>query len=252
MKIINLLGNMTFKDWIIVLLVIFGIWTYFSMKKYEDQASRTLVVYNDTISAYKNKLGEEYQAKQLYIQEISDLKAHNKSLYDEVKSLKENPIVVVKTEIKYVKDTTKLDNSIEKIDSAYYDVKWNLAETYSPKNYFNISGVSRVKSDFSESNSWLNNLTIGSDLILDIIESKDKTHFQILTKSGNPNLKFTEIEGAFINPNKSKVIKGAMKQKNFGIGVYGGYGINAIPNNKVNSGFQIGVGVVWSPSFLRF
>lgn len=252
MKISELVDKLSFKNILILLLVIFSGWTYFSMKKYENQVSRTLLVYNDSISTYKNKLDQEFNSKNLYIQELSDVKANNKELYDEIKNLRDNPLIVTKTVIEYRKDTTELDNDIEKVDSTYHNINWSLRESYNAKNFFDISGHSRVKNDFSSANTYLNSLKIGASLSLDIIESKDKTHFQILTRSDNPNVEFTDIQGAFINPNNSKVIKNSMKQKNFGIGIYGGYGLNAIPNDKVSTGFQIGIGLVWSPSFLRF
>lgn len=252
MKISELVDKLSFKNILILLLVIFSAWTYFSMKKYENQVSRTLLVYNDSISTYKNKLDQEFNSKNLYIQELSDVKVNNKELYDEIKNLREHPLIVTKTVVEYRKDTTELNNDIEKVDSTYHNINWSLRESYNEKNFFDISGYSRVKNDFSKSNTYLNSLRIGASLSLDIIESKDKTYFQILTRSDNPNLEFTDIQGAFINPNNSKVIKNLMKQRNFGIGLYGGYGLNAIPNDKVSAGFQIGIGVVWSPSFLRF
>lgn len=251
MKIVDFFSKLTFKDIIIILLVIFGVWSYFSMKNYKEEANRITVVYNDSISSYKNKLGEQYAAKDVYIQSIADLKSNNKELADEIASLKANPIVVVNKEIVYVKDSTQMNDSIHKLDSLYYTIRWNLAEQYNGKNFFTISGHSTIKNDFSSSSSYLDNLSIGADLTLDIVE-KDKTHFQVITKSGNPNIKFTNINGAVIDPNQSKVIKNTMKEKNFGIGLYGGYGLNATPNEKVNTGFQIGVGIVWSPSWLRF
>ena len=44
-----------------------------------------------------NKTGEVYDAKDTYIQKISDLKKSNKELYNELKNLKENPIIITNT-----------------------------------------------------------------------------------------------------------------------------------------------------------
>ena len=50
----------------------------------------------DTLTVYKNKVGELYAQQKIYIVEIEDLKKHNQELYNEVKNLKDHPIVVTK------------------------------------------------------------------------------------------------------------------------------------------------------------
>ena len=47
-------------------------------------------------SIYKNKLDSEYVAKNIYIQTANQLKKTNQELYDEIKNLKDNPVVVTK------------------------------------------------------------------------------------------------------------------------------------------------------------
>ena len=46
-------------------------------------------------------LDSEYIAKNLYIQEIEDLKNQNEELYAEIKNLKDNPLVVTKIVTEY-------------------------------------------------------------------------------------------------------------------------------------------------------
>ena len=251
MTVAELLNKISLKDALIVILVAFAGVFYFQMKDYKEQSDKTIIVYNDTIASYKNKLGEECAIKNMYIQQVEDLKRNNESLYAEIKKLKEDPVVVVKTETVFVKDTTYL-NTVAEEDSTEYKLQWNLAESYDKYNWFNIEGNTSIKKDSLTYSTYLTNLSIGANLVLDVVETKDKNHFQIITRSDNPNLRFTNIEGAFLDPSKSTVIKNAIKKTNFGFGIYGGYGLSATPGEKCLAGWQIGLGVFWSPNFLRF
>lgn len=251
MTISDLLNKISLKDVLIIILLAFAGIFYFQMKDYKEQTAKTIIVYNDTIASYRNKLGEECAAKNMYIQQVEDLKRNNESLYAEIKKLKEDPVVVVKTETVFVKDTTYL-NTVVKEDSIEYNLQWNLTESYDKYNWFTIEGATSIKKDSLSYSTYLTNLSIGANLVLDIVETDNKNHFQIITRSDNPNLSFTNIDGAFIDPSKSSVIKNAIKQTNFGFGLYGGYGLTASPGEKCLTGWQIGVGVFWSPNFLRF
>lgn len=250
----SLVSKLTFKDVVIIALVCFGLYYYVSAKSYQAKADRVTLVYNDSISKYKNKLKQEYDAKSAYIQTISDLQNNNFDLYTEVKNLKDNPLVVTKTNTVIERDTVLMKSDIaEDLPGVSHKITWGFEEKYDKNNYFSLDGWSVVKNDFSSSSSYLGKVKIGADLTLDLVESKDKTHFQILTRSNNPYLKFTDIQGAVVDPSKIKsVTKATAKPKAFSLGVYGGYGIDSTVKGSLNSGFQIGVGIMWSPSFLHF
>ena len=97
MKIIfDQLKKLDSKDWLIIIMtaMLFGL--FIACRHYLRNADEKIVVINDSISIYKNKLDSEYVAKNIYIQTANQLKKTNQELYDEVKNLKDNQIVVTK------------------------------------------------------------------------------------------------------------------------------------------------------------
>ena len=74
----------------------------------------------DTLSVYQNKVGELYASNDTYIMDIKELKKSNTELYEEVKKLKDNPIIVTKTEFVYKVDSVKMNS-----DTVYIYVDGN-------------------------------------------------------------------------------------------------------------------------------
>jgi tetrahydromethanopterin S-methyltransferase subunit G len=65
-----------------------------------------------------------------------------------------------------------------------------------------------------------------------------------------PGIEFTNIEN--INLVNDKLNQKNEKKAGFSIGIGAGYGINLIPNSIITVGPQIGIGLYWSPKWLRF
>ena len=97
----EIISKFTFKDWIIVILSFLLLGMYISARHYQHAANNQTFIYKDSLYVYKNMLDSEYVAKNLYIQEIEDLKNQNEELYAEIKNLKDNPLVVTKIVTKY-------------------------------------------------------------------------------------------------------------------------------------------------------
>lgn len=242
MSIISFMKKLSVKDWIIILSLICIGYLFISRSYYKNKYEYDIVVYNDSIFDYKNKYDQIYKANNLYVQDINNLKKQNNDLSNEVKSLKDNPIVITKviTETKIdsivLKDTVKIYN-----DSICID--WWYNYNYSKYNTFSINGTTCYNNLTNKSNTILNNLSFNADLYLDIVEKNDQ--LLILTKSNNPYLNFSNIEGAVISPSNSKVLKKYFKQKKWNIGIYGGYGIT-FNNGSLLYGPQLGIGIEYS------
>ena len=91
---------------------------------------------NDSIRTYKDRNGQLVFQKGALISDIKGLKDLNKDLADEVKYLKDHPLVVIKTVIKIVHDTVyipvqigeptwNLDGSVSR------DLKWKYENEFS-------------------------------------------------------------------------------------------------------------------------
>lgn len=238
-------SNFSLKDWLIIVLTLLTIYFMFSARHIRNDYKYATVVYEDTISTYKNKLKEEYASKAMYIQTIDQLKENNNELYAEIKNLKDNPIVITKTDIIVKFDTIKMDNNgideYTKQDSTYYDLKWSKTH---PDNYYNISGYTTVNSlnPYNYSTT-LTNLQIPVKLTLDIIE-KDKKSFSIIGKTDNPYVQITDYNSTFIDPTESDVLKRIYKQKRWHLGPQFGAGLTGDMKLSWYLGFGLSYSIV--------
>lgn len=62
------LKRLSFKDWLIIVMGFLLLGTFLAYKHYMKLANERIVVSNDSLTIYKNKLDSEYVAKNVYIQ----------------------------------------------------------------------------------------------------------------------------------------------------------------------------------------
>lgn len=237
-----LLDNMTFKDLLIICLSFLTVYFLFSARHYRNSSKEMTVIYKDTVSSYKNKLKEEYIAKNMYIQTIEQLKENNDELYNEIKSLKDNPVIITKTKLQVKLDTVYMENKsvdeYSKNDTTFYDLNWS---TVHPQGFYKVSGTTTVNPyDIYNFKSRINELTLPVNLSLDVIE-KDN-HFQIIGKSDNPYVVISDYNSVFIDPSKSKLIKKQLPKKKWIIGPQFGYGLT----KDMHLSPYIGLGVTYN------
>jgi hypothetical protein len=209
----------------------------------------------DSLRTYKDKTGHLVYEKGALISENDDLKSLNVDLANEVKNLKDNPLVVIKTVIKIVHDTTYIEiksTSPGKWNGNTFtqNFEWDLNNKYSSENYRLIEGnfdvyvdslfklstskMKIVKDEFSVSMS--TGLTENKDGLLEIFVKSDYTGFKV-----------SKLDGALIDPKKSDVLKKYFAPKRWGLGVYAGYGVSINPITlSPATGIQIGVGIQYN------
>ena len=233
-KFLNFIKTLKIKDWLCIILFIGVIYYSYQYKKYYNKFYSTPVKV-DTMYQKTNKTGEVYDAKDTYIQKISDLKKSNKELYNELKNLKENPIIITKYNTKIKIDSINtVSNSIAKIDTTTYKLNWS-----APKNnWYSFNGETSVKKDFSKFNTKIYNFSSNADLTTDLVEKDGK--FTIMVKSDNPYLQINNINSSIIDFKKNKTIKKMFPQKRFGLGPVIGYGYD-ITKSKFSP--YIGIGL---------
>lgn len=165
------------------------------------------MMYQDSISYYKDKLGHMYYALEIHQMRIKDL---NDSLRIEAKNHKD-PVYVTRTKIqikndtiiKLINDSIVWNDSIYRIHSFYKD------------RYLKVDGT--IISRDSASYVTLDSLVINADIYNDIILKNGK--YYSIVRSNNPYLKITGQESAFIQ-DKIK------KQRKWGFTFGIGYGVN--------------------------
>jgi hypothetical protein len=210
---------------------------------------------NDSLRTYKDKNGQIVYEKGALISENKDLEKLNKELANEIKYLKDNPLVVIKTVVKVVHDTTYI--KINPTDRGKWvgktfeqNFKWNLNENYSLGNSRIIEGNFDVYVDslfkVSTSKMKLTKDELSMELSTGLTENKDGL-LEIFVKSKHPGFAVSSLDGALIDPKKSDVLKKYFPPKRWGLGIYGGYGVCVNPTNLNSAiGIQIGVGLQYN------
>ena len=226
--IINFFKSLSFKDWLLLLTAVLLLIFFLRCRYLNNKLLSNEHTYNTEITEYKNKLGEVYKSQQLAILDKDELKKQNNELSDELKKLKDNPLIITKVDTEFKVDTLVMES--EKIVEKYivqedsvkvYDLHWNYNKE---PEYFTICGTTLVHNDFSEFTTTLNNLTVNSQMTMDVID--DGKNLQVITKSNNPYVNVTGMQSVMIDPRNSKTLKKYFKQKRWGIGPSIGVGVD--------------------------
>ena len=210
---------------------------------------------NDSIRTYKDKTGQLVYEKGALISENGDLKSLIVDLANEVKNLKDHPLVVIKTVVKVVHDTTYIE--IKSTNPGKWNgntftqnFEWDLNNKYSLENYrliegnFDIYVDSTFKLSTSKMKIVKDEFSMG--MSTGLTENKDGL-LEIFVKSDYPGFKVSKLDGALIDPKKSDVLKKYFPPKRRGLGIYGGYGISLNPITFIPAtGIQIGVGIQYN------
>jgi cell division protein FtsB len=210
---------------------------------------------NDSLRTYKDKTGQLVYEKGALISENGNLKNLNNDLANEVKNLKDNPLVVIKTVVKVIHDTTYVEiNSTNpgkwNGNTFTQNFEWDLNNKYSLENYRLIEGNFDVYVDsafkLSTSKMKIVKDEFSMGMSTGFTENKDGL-LEIFVKSDYPGFKVSKLDGALIDPKKSDVLKKYFPPKRWAIGVYGGYGVSINPVTLIPAtGIQIGVGLQYN------
>lgn len=232
-SVMTIFQKMTYKDWLILILICMTVGFFLSSRYYRNESYNNVVVYTDSIQSYKNKIKQEYVSKSIYVQDIDDLKKQKNVLADEVKNLKENPVVVTKTVIRAFIDTVYMDkDTIAKVDSIY-KLHW-----YLDHRYYNIDGITIVDENMKDFNTVVNKFSMPAELTIDVIDDGDKL-LRLIGRTDNPYINITNLDGVVFDPSDSKVLKKYQKPKKWSIGP--SFGIGVGPEGKIQPVVSVGI-----------
>ena len=237
----RLFNKLTIKDLIIIILIILCGAFYFCYRHYYHKSLTPVVVYNtDSLETYKNKIKTEYVSKMVYVQDVNQLLKENTDLANEVKNLKDNPVVVTKTQVEVRIDTIQAESvEITKNDSTY-DLRWRAME---PSGYYDISGKTNVHSDFSSFMTQIDSFKLNAAITIDILDAGDNK-LRMISRTDNPYVNITNMDGVVFDPTDSKVLKKYYKQKKWSIGPYVGYGVTSSGKLQPSVGIGITYGII--------
>ena len=236
----TIFSKLKFKDYILIILLGLVGFYYVEYKNYYNKSLTPIIIYDtDSLFIYKNKLKEVYKEKEIFVQDLKNIKEQNTLLSNEINKLKNNPIVVTKTELKVQLDTVFM-NSDEislNLKDSIYNLKWS-----QNNQYYNIDGLTNVKNDFTFFNTQINKLELSTNLILDIIEDNKK--IQLIGKTDNPYINIINMDGVILDPSKNKLLKKYYKQKKWNLGPYIGVGLTSNMKFQPSIGLGISYGII--------
>lgn len=212
------------KKFLILLILFLVALIIFKGYHYHHELDSANMIYQDSISYYKDKLGHVYSALEIHQLKIKDL---NDSLRREANNHKD-PIYITRTKIQIKNDTIikLINDSILKNDSIYS------IHSFYKDEYLKLDGT--IISRDSASYATLDSIVITADIYNDIILKNGK--YYSIVRSNNPYVKITGQESAFIQ-NKIK------KQRKWGaiIGIGAGISINGkfYPYIGVTFGYKL-------------
>jgi hypothetical protein len=222
--------------------------------KYEQN----IAALQDSVRTYENKYGDAISEKLALVTEKADLKKYNKELNDEVKKLKDNPIVVTKYITKIVHDTVYITPQIDTAGITFNSdstakiipFTWSDSTNHNAENYRYLAGTYIIEVDtgmnVASKEFAITVDEIGLSFTTGITEN-DNDQVEIFITSDYPGFKPTAINGALFDPRESDVIKKFFPAKKWGVGVYAGYGFYFDPQRiTLGSGIQVGIGVSYN------
>tara|TARA_R110002020_G_scaffold163538_4_gene349579 strand:+ start:676 stop:1485 length:810 start_codon:yes stop_codon:yes gene_type:complete len=212
----------------------------------------------DSIRTYKTNNGDLVSEKMALLTNKNKLEGLNKDLFNEVKNLRDNPIVITKVVTKIIHDTLYLKPKIDSNGIVYNSdstikitpFTWSDSTKFDENNYRNIGGEYLISVDTNlnvgTKSFKVTKNEIGMSFTTGITESDDDK-VEIFLKSDYPGFIPTKIDGTLFNPTESDVIKKYFPPKRWGVGFHAGYGVYVDPI-KFNSGtgFNISVGISYN------
>ena len=174
---------------------------YCSSEKELAKTKAELIENVDTLTTYKNKLGELYTERETYITDAKTLKYLNDSLYKEYKYLKDHPTVIVKTETVFKVDSIYVEHNPVVADTLKktYTADFNVLE-----QYYNIAGTTTFNLKQLTAQTMFKTISFPANFTTDLVERNNKLYF--ITKCDNPYVQINNIEGAVISPENSKLL----------------------------------------------
>jgi len=210
---------------------------------------------NDSVKTVKNKAGELQQEKLALISTGDNLRGLNVSLNDEVKKQKGNVIYIseMNAELKnkngkLEKENKSLRDSLKTHITANGDtvntIYWDFSKVYDKNNSRTIIGNTNFSlkgKKITPQGSELTNYGFKLNITTGLSEDKDKK-LKIWVKTDYPDLTFSNINGALVDPTDSDVLKTLMPQNRWVFGPQAGFGVGYF-SGQVKPTVYIGFGV---------
>jgi len=150
-----------------------------------------------------------------------------------------------------IKDSLLADANVTQIDSTTATVEFDSKKDYGNGNSRTLFGTSTLKYDFGQFRVLDSKFELTQTLsLMAAIESGEDGADRLKLSTSYPGIEINNIEN--INLVNTRLNRKVQKKAGWSIGIGVGYGINLNNNQVISTGPSIGLGVYWSPKFLRF
>jgi len=201
--------------------------------------------YKDTLIKVYNKNNELQYERAVLIADKKELKEKNKELYDEVKKQR-GDVIYLATALAKIKNKEPI--IIHTTDTVYPDgsngLKWDYFKQFDKYNSRTLVGESRFMIDSGKIVKPIITTLLKDEFSLGLTTGliEEKGQLKIFIKSDYPGFSIANLDGALIDPQKSKVLKAIMPKYRWGIGPTFSVGFMYNPMNK-GVGPYIGIGL---------
>ena len=220
-----------------------------------DRNFNNYLAAQDSLTIERNQNEELITSARSFELELNNLTRENKRLIDKYQSL-----LSLNSEINEINSLISADlqvkdsiiNASTAITQNEDTITVDISESknWDKYNWRRFNGSVKLYNGDSAFNALSTNFDFyqGISLTAALVDTKDGSRLKI--SSPYPNLEFTRIEN--INLVNDRLNRPMVKKSGWSIGFGVGYGLNLTPNQVVTLGPSFGVGVYWSPKWLRF
>jgi len=241
---------------VLLSVVLFQTCSNLSKEKANNEFQSKL--YTQNIRAMTDSVSKEYNKKldayeftkdNLVLNKLSDLEQYNKSLSDQLKNVKGDVLSAIQSNVEGNLGGIQGSNNLAVLDSASNHYGLKFSTNYVDSGFRQkIVGTSKFYAIPNESTKKWNikpDVTVLDTNLTSISVTygfKDlKNKYQVFAISKSPKVQVTDLTGGYFI---DKQIVPPAKPKKWGIGPYGGFGLNTAPNlGNPQFGWSIGFGL---------
>lgn len=229
------------------------------IKQVETVANRyynNLLASQDSIQTFKNKQGDLVSQISSFEFEVNTLSKENKKLlrsYQNVIHVNEklkDINTAISTKLKISDSLINTQSKITYQNNDSIKIELNDYKKWDKYNWRRFDTTIQLLKNDSMFNVNRSNIVLKEALSLKMAILKVDGLNELRISTPHPNVKFTQIEN--INLVNDKLNPALQKPKNWGIGVGIQYGLNLNNEQIINTGPAIGIGIYYSPSWLRW
>ena len=210
----------------------------------------------DSVTVLRNDNGDQLAQIRSFEFDLSNLQNSQANLtkrYQMARALnkdlkKVNSLISAELEIT---DSLDVATSTEVVDTTTSKINFESSRDFGNGNSRFLTGYSTVKYDFGKFTVLDTKFELKQTLsLMAAIEEGEDGADRLKLSTTYPGLEIKDIEN--INLVNTRLNRRSEKKAGWGIGIGVGYGINLNNNQVISTGPSIGLGLYWSPKFLRF